>query len=55
MKWSDLDFANNETRIMKTTYNPNNNMSNYELTPPKTEGSVRTINMEKEIHMSPRK
>lgn len=49
LKWSDVDFNTNEIRITKTLYNPDNNMKNYELTPPKTEGSIRTITMEKEI------
>lgn len=49
LKWSDIDFENNEIRITKTLYNPDNNMRNYELTPPKTEGSIRTITIESEI------
>ena len=49
LKWSDVDFENNEIRITKTMYNPNNNMREYELTPPKTDGSVRTITVEDEI------
>lgn len=49
LKWSDVDFKTNEIRITKTLYNEDNNMKKYELTPPKTEGSIRTITMEKEI------
>lgn len=49
LKWSDINFKTNEIRITKTLYNENNNMREYELTPPKTEGSIRTINMESEI------
>lgn len=49
LKWSDVDFKNKEIRITKTIYNENNNMKTYELTPPKTEGSIRSIEMEDEI------
>ncbi|WP_096201933.1 tyrosine-type recombinase/integrase [Bacillus sp. FJAT-45350] len=49
LKWTDLNFNTNEIRITKTLYNENNNMKTYELTPPKTEGSIRTIEIEKEI------
>jgi hypothetical protein len=44
-----LNFYTNEIRITKTLYNENNNMKEYELTPPKTEGSIHTINTEDEI------
>lgn len=49
LKWSDVNFSTNEIRITKTLYNPDNNMKKYELTPPKTEGSIRTLTVEKEI------
>lgn len=49
LKWSDVNFDTNEIRITKTLYNENNNMRKYELTPPKTEGSIRTITIEDEI------
>ncbi|OQM47499.1 site-specific integrase [Anoxybacillus sp. UARK-01] len=49
LKWSDIDFKRNEIRITKTLYNPDNNMKKYELTPPKTKGSIRTIGMDAEI------
>lgn len=49
LKWSDIDFRNNTIRITKTLYNENNNMREYELTPPKTDGSIRTIEVEKNI------
>lgn len=45
----DLDFDNNTIDINKTIYNPNNNMKKYELTPPKTDGSIRKISMEQPI------
>lgn len=43
LKWTDINFDTNEIRITKTIYNPNNNMHNYELTPPKTKGSIPNI------------
>ncbi|MCR6097770.1 site-specific integrase [Salipaludibacillus agaradhaerens] len=49
LKWTDLNFKDNEIRITKTIYNENNNMKTYELTPPKTEGSIRSIEIEDEI------
>ncbi|MBD8026464.1 site-specific integrase [Ureibacillus sp. Re31] len=49
LKWSDIDFRNNTIRITKTLYNEDNNMRKYVLTPPKTEGSIRTIEVAKEI------
>lgn len=49
LKWSDIDFKNSTIRITKTLYNENNNMREYELTPPKTDGSIRTIEIEKSI------
>ncbi|SHI01440.1 Phage integrase family protein [Virgibacillus chiguensis] len=49
LKWTDINFKSNEIRITKTLYNENNNMKKYQLTPPKTEGSIRTINVEEEI------
>lgn len=45
----DLDFKNNTIDINKTLYNETNNMRKYELTPPKTEGSIRIIEMEEPI------
>jgi integrase len=49
LKWSDINFETNEIRITKTLYNPENNMEKYELTPPKTKGSIRTIDMDDDI------
>ncbi|MFC0525818.1 tyrosine-type recombinase/integrase [Pontibacillus salicampi] len=49
LKWSDITFSKNQVRITKTLYNENNNMKSYELTPPKTEGSIRTIELEDEV------
>lgn len=49
LKWSDVDFKKNTVRITKTLYNENNNMIEYELIPPKTEGSIRMIELEEEV------
>lgn len=49
LKWSDINFEANEIRITKTIYSENNNMKEYELVPPKTAGSVRTIEVEDQI------
>ncbi|MFW0912741.1 tyrosine-type recombinase/integrase [Bacillus altitudinis] len=49
LKWSDINFETNEIRITKTIYSENNNMKEYELVPPKTAGSVRTIEVEGQI------
>jgi integrase len=49
LKWSDINFTTKEIRITKTLYNEDNNMRKYELTPPKTKGSIRTFDMEDEI------
>lgn len=45
LKWSDLTFNKNLVRVTKTLTNETNNMKKYELTPPKTEGSVRTFDI----------
>lgn len=49
LKWSDINFDTNEVRITKTLYNPDNNMRKYELTPPKTKGSIRTFDVDDSI------
>ncbi|MGD6845269.1 tyrosine-type recombinase/integrase [Bacillus infantis] len=49
LKWSDIDWETNEIRITKTLYNPENNMKKYELTPPKTPGSIRTFDIDDDI------
>ncbi len=49
LKWSDIDLENRTISITKTLYNPNNNILSHELTPPKTSGSVRTIDIEPEL------
>ncbi|GIQ67395.1 site-specific integrase [Xylanibacillus composti] len=46
---SVLNFKENKIKIIRTMYNPDNNMRKYELTPPKTKGSIREIVVEPEI------
>lgn len=45
----DLDFENGIIKINKTLYSETNNMRLYELTPPKTDGSIRDIETEKPV------
>jgi integrase len=49
LKWSDIDFDTNEIRITKTLFNPDGDMKKYQLTPPKTDGSIRTIEIDDDI------
>ncbi|SEA52591.1 Site-specific recombinase XerD [Thalassobacillus cyri] len=49
LKKEDLNFETNTIDITKTIYNESNNMREYVLTPPKTEGSVREVIMEKKV------
>lgn len=49
LKWPDINFETNEIRITKTMYNPDNNMFQYELVPPKTKGSIRTFDMPDDV------
>jgi integrase len=49
LKETDLNFKTNKLRITKTLYNPDNNMKKFELTPPKTKGSIREFVVEDEI------
>ncbi|WP_172369617.1 tyrosine-type recombinase/integrase [Sporosarcina jiandibaonis] len=49
LKWTDINFEKNEIRITKTLYNPNSNMKEYEITPPKTPASIRTFEVDEEI------
>lgn len=49
LKWPNINFKTTMVRITKTLYNPNNNMMEYELTPPKTKGSIRSFNMDEFI------
>ncbi|MFB4472730.1 tyrosine-type recombinase/integrase [Oceanobacillus caeni] len=47
LKWSDIDFDNHTLRVIRTYYNPTNNKTEYTLLTPKTEGSIRTITIDK--------
>lgn len=49
LKWSDINFKTHELRVTKTLYTPENNIQKYELTPPKTVGSIRTIELDESI------
>ncbi|WP_366290146.1 site-specific integrase [Paenibacillus sp. AN1007] len=49
LKWTDINFETNEIRVTKTLYNENNNMKMYKLTPPKTEGSIRTFQVDQVV------
>jgi integrase len=42
LKWSDINFAEQEISITKTYYNPNNKVTAYKLHTPKTKSSKRT-------------
>lgn len=46
LKWTDFNEKQGTIRIIKTLYNPNNNFEKYELLPPKTKGSIRTIKID---------
>ena len=46
LKWTDIDFKNQTLRVTKTYYNPNHKKDAYELTPPKTKNSIRTITID---------
>jgi integrase len=43
LKWSDIDFVANTIRIIKTYYNPNNDIRKYALQTPKTKRSKRIV------------
>jgi len=49
LKWTDLNFTNNQLKVTKTLYNPDNNQYKYELTPPKTKAAIRTIDIDESI------
>ncbi|MCY9153663.1 site-specific integrase [Bacillus haynesii] len=48
LKWSDVNFETSEIRITKTIYSEKG-MKGYELTPPKTAGSIRTIEIDAQV------
>lgn len=45
LKWQDIDFTERTIKITRTYYNPKNNIKLYELLPPKTKSSRRTIHV----------
>lgn len=46
LKEKDLDSKENTIRITKTYYNPKNNIKEYDLLPPKTKTSIRTLEVD---------
>ncbi|BFH16797.1 site-specific integrase [Paenibacillus melissococcoides] len=46
LKWDDVNFDQNEIKITKTIFNPNNNMKNYDILTPKTTTSVRRVSID---------
>ncbi|MDB5053260.1 MAG: ydcL [Bacilli bacterium] len=46
LKWTDIDFEECKMSISKTLYNPTNNNQKYQLIPPKTKKSRRTIDID---------
>ncbi|MBU5673190.1 tyrosine-type recombinase/integrase [Paenibacillus brevis] len=46
LKWHNINFDENKIRITKTIYCEKNNIANYELTPPKNDGSIRTVDID---------
>ncbi|MCT2346581.1 site-specific integrase [Niallia taxi] len=49
LKWKDIDFEEHTISITKTYYNPTNNTREYQLVPPKTRKSKRTIVVDEEV------
>ena len=49
LKWKDIDFEDQTINITKTFYNPTNNTKKFKLLPPKTEGSIRKIDVEEDV------
>ena len=46
LKWTDFVGEKGALRVTKTLYNPRNNIKEFELLPPKTTGSIRTIRID---------
>lgn len=46
LKIADIDFTEKQIRVTKTYYNPKNNTKKYEIVPPKTKKSKRTVMMD---------
>lgn len=49
LRWADFDENKGSLRVTKTLYNPRNNIKEYELLPPKTSGSIRTIRIDERL------
>lgn len=49
LKWKDIDFDEGIISITKTMYNPDNNTLQYQLVPPKNEGSIREIEVDEDV------
>lgn len=49
LKWSDIDFNTQMLRVTKTLYKESGRVDDYELTAPKTHGSVRVVPINDEI------
>jgi len=49
LKWPDIDFEEHTIRITRTYYNPKNNIQKYDLGPPKTKASKRTIKVSERV------
>lgn len=49
LKWSDIDFEEESISITKTTYNPKNNIKEYQLVPPKTIKAKRKIDVDPSV------
>ncbi|WP_153124604.1 site-specific integrase [Peribacillus tepidiphilus] len=49
LKWKDIDFQERTIIVTKTYYNPTNSTKKFQLLPPKTKKSIRTIDIEDEV------
>lgn len=49
LKWADIDFDKCTIKITRTYYSKTNNFLQYELLPPKTKKSKRTIDVSKKV------
>ena len=49
LKWTDFDEERGSLRVTKTLYNPSNNIKEYQLLPPKTSGSIRSIRIDERL------
>ncbi|WP_031405330.1 site-specific integrase [Geobacillus vulcani] len=49
LQWKDINFKEHTIAITKTLYSPRNNERYYQLLPPKTQGSIRTIKVDPNI------